>query len=93
MEPMVTAGAWDLAANIPEYHDDRKDPGNVLIRVVLDCTRFILGTHEHVYLHGPKSHGRKNKNAGPSRLRVLFHDKVSFFGDTSQEYSAMCSNP
>jgi len=83
MEPMVIAGSWDLATDIPGHHNDRKDPGNVLVCIVLDCTRFIPDTYEHVHLYGPKYHGWENEDAGPIGLRVLFHAEVPFPSDTS----------
>lgn len=92
MEPMVIAGPWHLAISISGYHDDRKNPGNVFIRVMLDCTRFISGTYKHVHLHGSKCYEREDEDAGPARLRVLLHAKILFFSGTSQEYSTMYSD-
>lgn len=92
MEPMVIASPWHLAVSISGYHDDRKNPGNVLICVMLDCTRLIFGTYKHVHFHGSKCHEREDEDAGSTKLRILLHAEILFFSGTSQEYSTMYSD-
>lgn len=92
VEPVVTESPRGLAVNISEHHEDREDPGDVLVRVVLDCAQFATGTNEHVYFLGSKHHGREDEDAGSAGLRVFLDAEVSLPGDTPQEYSAMRSN-
>lgn len=87
VEPMVTAGYRNLAISVPEYDENREDPGDVLVCIVLDYAQFAAGAHEHVHLHGPECHGREDEDAGSVGLRVLLHVEISLPGDTSQEYS------
>lgn len=89
---MVTTHPRDLAVNIREHDQDREDPSDIFIRVLLGCAYFTINNDEHVHLLGSKHHGREDEDAGPAGLRIFLDAQVSLPSDTPQIYSGMCES-
>lgn len=83
MEQMAIASSWYLAASISGYHKDRKDIGNVLVHIVLDCAQFIPDINEYIHLYGSKCHERENEDARSAGLCVFLYAKILFLSNTS----------